>query len=74
MDKPITVIITETKTNLVNVANESKLPVWILRDIFKDITGQIAELAMQQEQKEAQDWAAYQKEQAEEPAAGEDET
>jgi hypothetical protein len=41
MEKPIDLLIVETKSNIAKVANESRLPLSILELIFKDLYTQV---------------------------------
>ena len=52
MEKPITLVISETKNNIANIVNESKLPMFILDGIFRDLYTEIHTIAIQQEQME----------------------
>ena len=52
MDKPITIIIQETKYKLVEVLNTSNLPPVILEPIVKDIYNEITMLAKRQYEKD----------------------
>ena len=48
MDKPLSLMIKETKMKLVDVCNESKLPTCILELIVKDLFNEIHMLAEEQ--------------------------
>ena len=61
MDKPITMVIKEFKEQTVKSIQNSHLPVWVLRDIFKDFTAQLEQLAVQEEQKAEQEYKEAQK-------------
>lgn len=45
MDKPLSVLIRETKTNISNVVNESNLPPDILVPIIKDLYMRLCDIA-----------------------------
>lgn len=53
-NKPITMIIDETKSTIVNTINNSKLPAFILETIIKDIYMEVNQLAIQQANLEKQ--------------------
>lgn len=56
MEKPITLIIHETKQNIAAAVSQSNLPLFILESIFKDFYTEIYSLAKQQEEKEKSDY------------------
>ena len=45
MEKPISIMIDETKTSLISMINNSGLPFWILEPMVKDIYQEIKTLA-----------------------------
>lgn len=59
MEKPITLIISETKDKIVTIVNESKLPMFVLDNIFKDFYTDIHTLSIQQEQAEKIEYEKY---------------
>jgi len=62
MEKPITMKIEEAKENIVQVINDSNLPMWIVRDIIKDIYEQANRLAIQQAEQEKKAYLESEKE------------
>lgn len=48
MDKPLSIMIQETRTKLVDVCNDSKLPTCILEPIIKDLFNDVHMLAEEQ--------------------------
>ena len=57
MEKPISMIINETKMNLARICNESQLPTYILEPILKDL---FEEARMLNEKQLQQDKMLYQ--------------
>ena len=53
-NKPVTMIIDETKNTIVNAVNNSQLPAFILETIIKDIYIEINQMAIQQANLEKQ--------------------
>lgn len=53
-NKPVTMIIEETKNTIVNAVNNSQLPAFILETIIKDIYIEINQMAIQQANLEKQ--------------------
>lgn len=45
MDKPIQLVIEETKTTIVQAANNSGLPMWLINQIMTDLARQTSDLA-----------------------------
>lgn len=58
MEKPITLVIQETRNHIVEVANNSNLPIWVISQIMKEIATQAEQLAKQEHDSQV---AAYQK-------------
>lgn len=58
MQKPTSMIVKETKEKIVNDLNESKLPMFVLEPIIKDIYEQIVQAKNQEYEMEKQ---AYEK-------------
>lgn len=56
MDKPITMVIEETKNQIVEVANQSNLPIWVLNNIMKDMYEQTDALAKMEHQKSVEEY------------------
>ena len=52
MNKPITMIIDETKREIADICNNSMLPLYILEPIIKDLYVEIQELNKRQMQQE----------------------
>jgi hypothetical protein len=48
MEKPITMIMEDTKDAIISTINNSKLPAFILENIIKDIYMEINQMAIQQ--------------------------
>ena len=48
MEKPISLILRDTKLELAKICNESKLPVYLLEPILKELYIEIKELTKQQ--------------------------
>lgn len=52
MNKPITMRIAETKSRIIEVANESNLPIWLLNYIFNEICIDVSKLAQEEAERE----------------------
>lgn len=48
MEKPITLIIEELKTNIASTINNSNLPIFVIDNIFKDFYSEIHSMYLQQ--------------------------
>lgn len=62
MEKPITMKIEEAKEHIVQAINDSNLPMWIVRDIIRDIYEQANRLAIQQAEQEKKAYLESEKE------------
>lgn len=62
MEKPLSVTMTEIKTNIAKIINESGVPMYILEPIVRDIYEQICKVGNQQMEREAKEWEESQKE------------
>ena len=47
MDKPITLVMEETKLSIINIINDSKLPIYIIEPIIKGLYNEISQLSLQ---------------------------
>ena len=65
MEKPITVIITETKQKFVDTINDSRLPLFVLEPMLKELYNQIAEMNKEQFKADMKSWSESQKEERE---------
>lgn len=65
-NKPISLVMDELKGNIVNVINDSKLPICIVEPILKDIYEQISSLAKVQLEQDKKEYSEAQKEEAKE--------
>lgn len=59
MNKPVTIIIKETKTELANICNQSGLPSYMLEPILKELYLEAKELAKQQLKQDEEMYKAY---------------
>lgn len=59
MEKPITLTISELKNDISKLVNESKLPVFILDNIFREFYSEVHMLSLQQEQAEKVEYEKY---------------
>lgn len=55
-NKPMSVILNEVKGNIVNIINQSGLPIYITEMILKDIVNDVSEVSRQVREKEYQDY------------------
>lgn len=55
-NKPMSVILNEVKGNIVNIINQSGLPIYITEMILKDIVNNVSEVSRQVREKEYQDY------------------
>lgn len=55
-DKPMSVILNEVKGSIVNIINQSGLPIYITEMILKDIVNDVSEVSRQVREKEYQDY------------------
>lgn len=58
MNKPMTMVVKETKSKLINVCNESGLPLVVLDLILQGIYSEVHILAEQQTMREEKDYIA----------------
>lgn len=63
MKKPLTLIIKDTGSQLIDICNKSGLPMCILETIIKDLYSEIHELSMKQLQEDTIKYNNYLKEQ-----------
>lgn len=56
MNKPMTMVVKETKTKLINACNESGLPLVVLDLILQGICSEVHALAKQQTMREEKDY------------------
>lgn len=56
MEKPITVLISETRKSMINTINDSGLPLFILDNILRDLYGEIHALSIQQEERDRNEY------------------
>lgn len=59
MDKPLTVAYEEMKSSIINLINETTLPVFMLEPIFKDFLTEIREVAKNQYEYDMNQYAQY---------------
>lgn len=59
MNKPVTIIIKETKIELANICNQSGLPSYMLEPILKELYLEAKELAKQQLKQDEEMYKAY---------------
>lgn len=71
MEKPITVLISETRGKMINTVNDSGLPLFILDSILKDLYGEIHALSIQQEERDRKEYEQALAESRPENKAGE---
>lgn len=55
-NKPMSVILNEVKGSIVNIINQSGLPIYITEMILKDIVNDVSEVSRQVREKEYQDY------------------
>ncbi len=56
MEKPITLLISETRKKMISTVNDSGLPLFLLDSILKDLYGEIHALSVQQEERERKEY------------------
>ena len=56
MEKPITMVIAETKEKLIADINETKLPAWVVCDILGQLYRSMTEIASQEAEYEKQQY------------------
>lgn len=66
MDKPINLIIEDTKQGLADILNNSKLPAFVLDNITKDLANEVHSLYVRELAMDKQKWEAEQKKASEE--------
>ena len=71
MEKPIQLVIEETKVAISNAVNNSKLPIYIVEAILKDLYSEARQLSAQTYQKELIKYNEYLKQQKKDTATTE---
>lgn len=56
MEKPITLIISETREAIVSIINQSKLPPFLLDSLFRDFYSELHAMSVQQEERDRADY------------------
>lgn len=62
MEKPLSVIMTEVKTNVAKIINDSGIPMYILEPVIRDVYEQLCRVGNQQMEREAKEWKEAQEE------------
>lgn len=65
-NKPMSVILNEVKGNIVNIINQSGLPIYITEMILKDIVNDVSEVSRQVREKEYQEYVQAEQKKMEE--------